>query len=105
MVIKRRLLVGVSGCLIVGLIFIQSTTKENKISYATFQTQSGWGYNIMAENKIVIHQENIPSLAVDKSFSTQQQANKAAEIVSKKLASGKIPSLTVQEVKSILEEK
>lgn len=102
---KKKLLTWLSLCLIAGLVLVQSTKKKKPISYTTFKTQTGWGYNVLVKNTVVIHQENIPALAANKGFTTQGQANKAAEIVSEKLSSGKIPSLTATEVQSILEEQ
>jgi len=85
------------------LILFQSA-KEKPVRYTTFQTQTGWGYNILVKNRIVIHQETIPALAVDKGFATQQEAGQAAQLVSEKLSSGEIPSLSVAEVQSILKQ-
>lgn len=101
---KKILLALISLCLVVGLLLVQPA-KKKIIGYTTFKTQSGWGYDILVKNKIIIHQENIPALAEDRGFTTQQQAYRAAGIVSEKLSSGKMPSLSVTEVQSILEEK
>ena len=81
------------------------SVKDKAAGYKTFETKAGWGYNILVKNKIVIHQENIPALATGKGFNTQQQADEAAAIVSKKISAGKIPSLSVAEVQSILNKK
>lgn len=102
--IKKKIFIWLSLFLIAVLFLLQSI-KKNAFQYATFKTQSGWGYNILVKNRIVIHQETIPSIATEKSFSSQMQASKAAKIVSAKLTAGKMPSLSTTEIRSILEEQ
>lgn len=101
---KKRI-TALAGLLLIACFIIVISTKDKAVSYKTFETKTGWGYNILVKNKIVIHQENIPALAIDKGFDTQQQASSAAEIVSKKIVSGEIPSLSIAEVQSIIQNK
>ena len=74
---------------------------ERKISYQTFHRGSGWGYNIVVNGKLSIHQEYIPAIAEKKEFSTEIQAKETAQLVVYKLKNNKSPTLTKTEVEQI----
>lgn len=68
--------------------------KPAQLQYNCFQTAGGWGYNILVNDKIIIHQPAIPGIAGNKSFTTQQQAQDVAQIVIEKIKSGHQPIIT-----------
>lgn len=69
-----------------------------KVEVKPFKTNNGWGYNIMVDNKIFIHQENIPAFAGNQSFTSKDDAIKTANLVIKKLVAGNFPSLSAEEI-------
>ena len=87
-----------------GLLFTSSTQKRQPLSYAVFQTASGWGYDIKAHEKIIIHQDVVPAVAVAKGFATKAQAAAAATLVIKKLELKQVPSLTTSDLEQITGE-
>ena len=81
--------------------FLCKHNEERKISYQTFHRRSGWGYNIVVDGKLSIHQEYIPAIAEKKEFSTETQAKETAQLVVYKLKNNKSPTLTKTEVEQI----
>lgn len=77
----------------------QSSTKELMIS--TFQHSEGWGYAILVEEEPVIKQPYMPAVSGLKTFETEQQARKAAELVIKKIEKGYVPLITYEELDSL----
>ncbi|MCC6286343.1 MAG: DUF4907 domain-containing protein [Chitinophagaceae bacterium] len=70
-----------------------------KVEIKPFKTGKGWGYNVMVDKKIYIHQETIPAFAGNQSFTSEDDAVKAGNLVVKKMIAGNmLPSLTAEEV-------
>ena len=66
----------------------------------TFQTSSGWGYEIYANDSIYIHQENIPAIEGKKSFETKEDASIIGNVALEKLKKGKIPMINIKDLDS-----
>lgn len=81
--------------------------RRNQIEYtqiktAVFESQAGWGYEIIIDDKIYIHQSYIPAISGTKSFSSKNDALKVAEYVATKIKKyHKLPSLTYNELDSL----
>ena len=75
--------------------------KSDKLSYNTFYIKSGWGYDIMMNDRMVIHQELIPALTVQKGFEKKEDAEKAAQLVIQKIRHNQSPALKESEVLKI----
>jgi hypothetical protein len=94
----------------IGLLFIVviigisiNTNKKSgdrmfKIESQAIQTSSGWGYNILVDHKIFIHQEYIPAISGNKSFVNKEDAMKVADLAIEKIKKGKLPSLTKDDI-------
>ncbi|MRX39709.1 DUF4907 domain-containing protein [Flavobacterium sp. LC2016-23] len=78
------------------LLALQLTacTKNNTLKTETFKTASGWGYSITYKDKIIIRQSIIPVINDSKSFSTEEDALKVANLVEKKLSQNISPTVT-----------
>jgi hypothetical protein len=63
----------------------------NQLSAQCFQTTQGWGYNVLAGQKILIHQPMIPGKPGNKGFETEQQAASAAEDMIADIRAGRTP--------------
>lgn len=62
----------------------------------------GWGYNIMVDGKIYIHQPTIPAIMGNNGFSSEDKASKAAEFVIYKIRNNVIPpSVSPEELDSL----
>lgn len=76
------------------------SAKDNK--HATiFKSACGWGYDILVEDKLFIHQESVPSLTGHQGFATREMAEKAAALVLEKLQQKQLPSLTNKDLQTI----
>ncbi|MGC4038011.1 MAG: DUF4907 domain-containing protein [Chitinophagaceae bacterium] len=63
---------------------------------------SGWGYDILVNDSIVIHQESIPVLQHEKPFPDKEKAQKTADIVVQKMKNGEHLTLTKTDIDKIL---
>ena len=103
MITKHNIVVITLSVLIAGSIpFIyRSNTHKKIIGYQIFHVRSGWGYDIIMEGKLVIHQEYIPVISQKKEFPTETKARQTAELVVSKLKNNKFPTLSETEVEQI----
>ncbi len=61
-----------------------------------------WGYDILRDNKIFIHQPNRPGLPGNEGFSTKKDAMKVAQLVIAKIKKGEMPpTVSMEELKSL----
>lgn len=74
---------------------------RQKITYQCFRTDYGWGYNILAGEKTVIHQPFVPGVAGLAGFNNRQVAAAAAQIVIEKIKSGQMPSISHQQLQRL----
>lgn len=63
---------------------------------------AGFGYDILIDNALYVHQPHIPAINGNRGFKTQQQATKAAEFVIYKIRNNIMPpSMSVEELDSL----
>jgi hypothetical protein len=77
--------------------------KNAKITYNLIPgINRTWGYNILVDNKLTIHQPSIPSLPGNEGFKTKEGAEKVAKLVIKKMKKGEMPpSIDEKELKKL----
>lgn len=82
------------------LVFLMfaACAKHQTFKTETFKTTSGWGYSIAYKGKILIKQSIIPVIAENKSFSTEEDALKVADLVVQKLNQKISPTVTKNEL-------
>jgi hypothetical protein len=100
---KHNRLVITASLIISALIWIISLNinRHQSITYRTFEALNGWGYDILVNEQIVIHQDVIPAIDHRKAFTSAAQAAAAAGIVVQKMRHGKVPTLTKAELSTI----
>jgi hypothetical protein len=64
-----------------------------------------WGYEILIDNKVYIHQEYIPALEGKQSFKSKRDALKTGRAVMQKIKNKKSPTLSKEEVQTLLDLK
>jgi hypothetical protein len=84
--------------------FFFRPSAEKRISYKTFETEMGWGYDIFINKRQFIHQEFIPSLERKRGFLRKYQAERTAEVIINKMKRKGLPSVTKFEIQQILSE-
>ncbi|QLC66157.1 DUF4907 domain-containing protein [Flavobacterium sp. LPB0248] len=80
------------------LLLFTACTKKEALTTASFKTNSGWGYTIAYKEKILIKQSVIPVISNTKSFETENDALKVADLVKQKLKENLSPTVTKNEL-------
>ncbi|MCW3805110.1 DUF4907 domain-containing protein [Plebeiibacterium marinum] len=76
--------------------------KKYHIEYTIIEVDNGWGYDISVNGKVFIHQDVIPGVQGKKAFYSQQDAEKAAKLVVKKIENKEMPpAVSTQELKEL----
>lgn len=78
-----------------------SPKKQPSLSYQCFKTDKGWGYDILVEDKVFIHQPMIPKMPGTAGFATEQQARQVAEIVIGNIKLGQRPTITREQLQRV----
>lgn len=76
------------------LLVFAACTKKEVLTTAPFKTNSGWGYTIAYKEKVLIKQSVIPVISDTKSFATESDALKVADLVKEKLKNNLSPTVT-----------
>ncbi len=82
---------------------------ETTLTISVFKVDStevngnrGWGYDILADGAIYIHQPNVPAIMGNNGFSSEENARKAGEFVIGKIRNNIVPpSVTPEELDSL----
>ena len=84
------------------LAAVAYTSRGHFYNIDVYKSGQGWGYDILVKNKPYIHQPFMPAVEGRVPFSDKQSARKTGRLVVTKLKNHKIPSVTKEELKSIL---
>ncbi len=76
---------------------------KNQLRYVIINNgKSSFGYDILDQNRIIIHQPSVPGLQGNKGFITKEDAAKVARLVIKKINKNIMPpTITQQDFKSL----
>jgi len=85
------------------IFFIKKQERNQKVFiYAEpIQTVYGWGYNIIAADKVYIKQEYMPAVAGKRGFQSAADAMLVGNLVVRKITENKIPAISVHELDSL----
>ena len=104
--IKRRhniFVIGLSALVACSFWVVPLMKKsETVFSYKIFKTADGWGYDILVNDELFIHQELIPAIQGQTGFQTKMQAEQAARLIINKMERGQLPTVTTFELEPIL---
>ena len=80
----------------------KSLIQKDSITFKTFKTDSGWGYDIYINEKLYVHQPTIPAVSVNKGFSEEIYAAETAKLVTEKIRKHILPpTITPHELDSL----
>ena len=94
-------------CLIVFLIskynsFQEGKHKKAEITTKSFQTENGWGYDVLINDTVLIHQDVVPGAPGNNGFKTEAQALLVGKLVVDKMNKSKnIPAVRPRELDSL----
>jgi len=75
---------------------------RDTLTYKVFMVNGGWGYDVIINGKVFIHQPFIPAVQGKFPFLTKEDARKTAILVIEKLITKKgMPSVTVKELQDL----
>ena len=104
---KSYILLSASLLLVIVIISFSSKPGINDhknmllVESAAFEIPGGWGYNILVDHKIFIHQEIIPAIEGNKVFASKDDAEKISGLIVQKITSKRMPSVTKRELDSL----
>jgi Domain of unknown function (DUF4907) len=102
---QNALVLSVALLVSIAILYIRNKHPHPKFAYQVFQAQKGWGYDILVNDSLVIHQENMPVISLTKGFDSKEQAEKTALLVIKKLQQNNLPTLTKFEMEQVYPER
>lgn len=79
------------------------TYSNSTLSYKIINSPNAtYGYDILSNNKLVIHQPSIPGMAGNNGFKTKTGAEKVARLVISKINKGEMPpTVSIEEMKKL----
>jgi len=105
MTIKRNFLIIVIAALLIcfAVIFFNYKQHEGKIHLVSvpMKTSYGWGYKIMADDRIYIQQDYIPAISGKKGFRTEVEAEKVGNLVVQRIATNQQPIITLADLNEL----
>lgn len=81
------------------VIFLSDYNLDNTFQVKVYKVGDGFGYDISADEVIIIKQENIPAIQQQKNFSSYEHAHMVAGVVVEKLNKGVNPCISIEELK------
>jgi hypothetical protein len=99
--IKKTLIV-FALLLVTILSVLLFTSRGHSYEIDLFKSENGWGYDILKNDRIYIHQPYIPALPGQIPFKDKKSARITGRLVIKKIRNHQSPALTQDEIKSIL---
>lgn len=102
----RKILPVISILLIITVattIFLSNRKSHYKVE--VYKSEQGWGYDILINKKTIIHQPYMPSVNGQVPFENKYAAKKTGYLVVRKLKKKKSPTVTREELNSILKNR
>lgn len=102
---KKHNTIILSSAVLIAIIIVVGITKSkhaNHFDSRVFKVVNGWGYDILVNDTIVIHQESVPVFENHQPFPQKEEAIQTAQIVIQKLKNGEPPSLTKFDLEKII---
>ncbi len=81
---------------------IRNAPKAKGLSVQSFKDSLGWGYDVLINDTIFIHQNFIPGVPGNQGFKTEEQALSVGNLVKEKMKKKKsFPSVNPKELDSL----
>ena len=84
-----------------GILMIGCQQNGKKYETKITQQETGFGYQIVKKNKVLINQPFIPAIQGNKTFKTEEDAQKTANLVVSKIDKYSLPKISVHELDSM----
>lgn len=101
---KRNILFAFALFLVIILAGIILIERGHSFRVRVFRSEQGYGYDILKNNKPYIHQPFIPAVEGQIPFKDRKSARKTGQLVTKKIRNHKLPSVTKEELDSLIKD-
>jgi len=81
--------------------FDKQKRKNTSFEALIFKVPDGWGYDILVNDSLFIHQESVPATNGKKGFPKKELAERTAELIINKMKTGRPPTVTTFELDKI----
>lgn len=69
----------------------KSNGAEKRLEVKAFEMHNGWGYDILIDGKVFIHQDRIPAVSGIRGFKSEADALEVGTFVARKIVNNKPP--------------
>jgi Domain of unknown function (DUF4907) len=69
----------------------QSVPIDKSVTISTFEVNGGWGYDILINDTIYIHQNHVPAVNGMFVFASESEAFRVADVIAEKIHNNVIP--------------
>ncbi|MBN1145525.1 MAG: DUF4907 domain-containing protein [Bacteroidales bacterium] len=76
-------------------------TPAHLLKVRTYQVDAGWGYQILAKDKVIIDQPFIPVIHGKKAFPDKRTASRAGRMVKERMIKKELPALKKEDLVEI----
>ena len=98
------LIVAVAMLVTASAVMLSKNNKSNTdsnlvpVELHTLKLTDGWGYEVLVDKKIFIHQDCIPAISLFRRFRTESEALSIGNLVVDKIKKGKKPTISLVEI-------
>jgi hypothetical protein len=71
------------------------------LTYTTYHTPLGWGYDVLVNDTLFIHQQQMPAVEGLRGFATQQEAAAVAELIIYRIQNKQLPTILLKDLDSL----
>jgi hypothetical protein len=102
MTIKNKYsLIAITALLVCFAVIFFSREKKILLHAEAVKTSYGWGYNVLAGERIYIKQEFIPAIPGKQGFGSADDALRVGNLVVKRISAGLQPTISYQDLDSL----
>ncbi len=84
-----------------GILLISCGKKSTGLEIKVTKQNSGYGYQILKKQKVIINQPFIPAIEGEKTFKNKEDAQKTADLVMNKIEKKMFPRISTHELDSM----
>ena len=98
---NKKIYIGLTLLLILIVLLTALSIRSHRYYVNVFVSEGGWGYDILSNNKTIIHQPFMPVVNGQVTFRDKYSAEKAGRLVMKKLQNNQSPTISREELNSL----
>ena len=72
-----------------------------QLTYKTYHTPLGWGYDVLMNDTLFIRQEQMPAVQGTKGFRSEEDAATVANLVIERMKTKKLPTIYLRDLDSL----